>query len=204
ALGVYDRGVAVVFYGVTILSNAVDTGRIAQVFYGPGFKQCVPGIYSRCRPVGNANKQIVRQLSRGKIKAVPAPHRKAEIIANDRANPPPLPCSDEEAFTGSVRPLFVCHSEEMSLVVGARMAAGFHPEETIIVAVMYIAYETTEDEGTRLIRHLAHPFCSAHVHHLGKPRSGHREAGSEHLRQHNDISMTADTPDLLFQHGEIG
>src|SRR5690606_8817803 len=134
----------------------------------------------------------------------PAPNGKTEVVTHDRTNPPSLPRTDQQAFTSTVGLLFLRHPEEVALVVRSEVSTRLHPQQPIVIAVMHIADEASQDERAGLIGHLTHPPRGSHVHNLSQSRSSHREPGREHLRENDHVCGTANAPDFLLEHGQVG
>src|SRR5690349_16949905 len=83
-----DGRVTIVVDSLAVGANSVNSNNVAEIFNRPRLQQCVPGLDPDLRPVGNINKQVVGRSLQRSIPAVPAPHRKAEVVADQRANAP--------------------------------------------------------------------------------------------------------------------
>ena len=86
-----------------------------------------PGEATRGRPVGGVDHDVVFEL-----RAAPAPHRKPQVVTDERAQPRAAPLDDERVLAGAVVPVFAAHAEQVALVVPVGEPTGQRDHEAVV------------------------------------------------------------------------
>src|SRR5688572_16617518 len=92
----YNRRMAIVLNSVAILTYSVYPNYISQIFNGTGLQQCVPGVDACSWPVGHINCHVIRRSFRNDVPSVSTPNWKTQVITNEGADSPALPCRNQE------------------------------------------------------------------------------------------------------------
>src|SRR5690606_21928422 len=166
--------VATVGMPLAIFAYAVDTRDEAQVLDGTRRQQAVPGIAPGRRPVGRIEQQI------GAI-GIAAPHREAQVVADQRAHAPTVQLKYGLLLTGGGRPVLASHAEEMRLVVMQDLTVRARPEQTIaMAAVGRLDNDTAGDHALQTCGLFAQPGIGGPLFRLGQARSTHGKPGGKH------------------------
>ena len=83
--------------------------------------------------------------------------------------------------------VLTCQAKQVALVVKIEVAVRPHQDHAVVVAAGVADYEAAAQHGAGLFRRFGHPGHRGSVHALRVGFGVHREAGREHLRQHDEI-----------------
>ncbi|MNP29308.1 hypothetical protein D3C76_1223270 [compost metagenome] len=147
---------------------------------------------ARCRPVGGVQQQVG-------VLGVAAPHREAQVVADQRANPPAFPLQQHLMLARRVVLVLTGHAEQVALVVVQDFAVRARPQQAVAVAAVGGADDhAAGDHRVQARRLLAQPGVGGALLRLAEALRIHGEAGGEHLRQDHQVR----TARLLQQSGE--
>ncbi|KAG1453912.1 hypothetical protein G6F57_015621 [Rhizopus arrhizus] len=98
---------------VAVHADAVDRRHEAQVLDGPRTQQRLPRVGTRRRPVGDEDLQVEVQLPGAlDVVAVAAEHREAQVVADQRIDPPALPLHAQALAAGGIALVFAAIAEQ--------------------------------------------------------------------------------------------
>ena len=123
---------------------------------------------------------------------VAAPHREAQVIANQRANTPALDLKLDLTLTRSEMLMLTGHSEQVAFVIMQHFAIRTRPQQAVTVAAIRREHNhAARHHGIEPLCLLAQPLGGRAAFGLSKGTGLHAEAGGEHLRQDHQVSANS-------------
>ncbi|MCY1445327.1 hypothetical protein D9M71_618370 [compost metagenome] len=144
-------------------------------------------------PVGGVQQQVG-------VLSVAAPHREAQVVADQRANSPALELELHLALARGVVLVLAGHAEQVTLVVVQDFAIRPRPQQAVAVAAIGgLDNHTTGNHRVVLLRLGLQPLVGRAVLRLAQGFRLHRKTGGEHFRQDYQVHLAY----LLQQHLEV-
>ncbi len=186
--------VAGVRVAVAVGADAVDRRHIAEVLDPARRQQAVPRVAPRRRPAGDVQQQV------GVVR-VAAPHREAQVVADQRAHVPALELEQHARIARGVVLVLAGHAEQVALVVVRTAAVRARPVQAVAVAAVgRLSNHAADHHRVQASGLLQQPGAARAVLGFGQRGGVHGEAGAEHLRQDHQVGALG----LIQQLGEVG
>jgi hypothetical protein len=120
---------------------------------------------------------------------LPGPYGKAEIVADEQVDLPPVDGSDKSSMAGRIMLVLPRIGEPMPFVIGPILAIGQHPDQPVIIMSFLFDNQAPREDDFFPGGHLFHPGDGGPVHGLCKGGGSHAKAGAEHLGQDDQLGL---------------
>ena len=141
-------------------------------------------------PIGHIEQQVIAFY-------IAAPNREPQIVADERADFPTLPCCHQLTLTGGVGLMLGCEREQMSLVVAFVATIWAHPHQPVEVVATFLGDEAARYNSIHLASLFGKPTHRLARHGFCQLFGIHAKACGEHLWQHYHVRLSR-------QWGELG
>ena len=113
---------------VAVSANPVTAGDISLVFNRAGDQQRLPVQRARRRPVSDIQRQIIVVL-------ITRPYRKAQVVTDQRQDPPSTPYSKTTLVSGLIVMMFIGHTEQVPFIIMVHRTVRLDQQEAVNSAV---------------------------------------------------------------------
>ncbi len=154
-LGTDNPAITAVMMAVAVGTDPVTAGDIGLVLDSAGDQQRLPVQGARRRPVGHIQRQII-------VVKVTRPYRKAQVVTDQRQDPPSAPFKDHALVSGLIVMVFIGHTEQVTFIIMMDRAVRLDQQEAVNGPALSLQRRAAGDQRLGLRRPGMHPR-----YHLG-------------------------------------